>query len=78
MAGGWTSRPRESRALGGWIASRFSLSTRRQPSASMTSGARRSPRSVWTVWTGPRVIPSTLAVSKVKSPWAASSSQSWA
>ena len=48
LPGGWTSRPRERRAFGGWIGVAFD-STRRQPSASTISGARSSPRSVWTV-----------------------------
>ena len=45
---GWTSRPREISASGGWTFSP-GPSTRRQPSASTISGAVRSPRSVWTV-----------------------------
>ena len=42
---GWTSRPREMRASGGWTLAP-GPSTRRQPSASTISGAVRSPRSV--------------------------------
>ena len=38
---GWTSRPRDRRASGGWIGSGALESTRRQPSASTISGARQ-------------------------------------
>ena len=47
MPAGWTSRPRDRRALGGWIVLALD-STRRQPSASTIRGAVSSPRSVQT------------------------------
>ncbi len=70
VAAGWTSSPRESVAFGGWIALGEVDSTRRQPSASTTSGACRSPRSVWTTIapSSPADRPVTVAVSNRASP----------